>query len=378
MKKRLVALFISLIFSLSIVSPIFAADENSSATSTASSQTEQKITYDTTASTTYQTTYSTIPTTSSSTYSTTYGSTYTNTGSVVIPPISDDNLNIKEPEKLTKEQKQKINELIRQINQLKTKFNKLNAEVNYIRAKINKYIQAVKSNDRNFFYSELQNIIKSADKVINQLQKELKNKNLKQADISKYNKQLTERITQINAIQEKYQKEMNTTVQQAVYQIKALVDQTQPAIKDKLNQINAINEQIKAKSKEYEQAKKANDYNKMVASLNDLITLYQQKVDKITEVKNLYSNLVAQIESILKSYGLKFGSSILSDLQKNQNKEQNKEQEKNKNQSKNKELNKNREENKNVEINIDIKVPQNGGNVKINSNTKGKSNNKRK
>ncbi|WAM34522.1 AAA family ATPase [Caldicellulosiruptor morganii] len=312
MKKRVVALLIALVFGLSIISPVFA-QENTSSTGSTNTQTVASATYDTTAGAAYQTTtnttYSTTyeqtynpgsSTTTTSTSSTTYSSTYSTTSQEVIPPISNDNITLKEAEKLTKEQKKNIISLIAKINQLKLKFNKTNAEVNYLRAKINNYIAAAKRYDRNFFDRELQRIINETNRLIEQLQKNLKNKKLLPSQISEYQKQLTQKLNELQVYQETYKNEKEEAVNQTVYQVKLLVDQIQPVVKDKVYQIEQINAQIKVALKDYEQAKKEKNYNKIIASLNTLIALYQQKVDRITEIKNLYSDILKKIENIIK------------------------------------------------------------------------------
>lgn len=366
MKRKIVAFLVALVFGLSIISPVFA-QENPSSTSNTNTQTVVSATYDTTVgaayqttanttySTTYEQTYNPVSsTTSSSTSSTTYSSTYSTTPQEVIPPISNDNISLKEAEKLTKEQKKNIIGLIYKINQLKAKFNKINAEVNHLRAKINSYIVAAKKYDKKFFDQELQRIINETNRVISQIQRNIKSKKLSPKQIDEYTKQLTQKLNELKVYQETYKSNREATVNQAVYQIKLLVDQIQPVVKDKVYQIEQINAQIKVRTKEYEQAKKENNYNKMVAALNSLVALYQQKVDEITEVKKLYADILTKIENIMKTF------LRMPVLNKNQNiqKEQNKEREENYEKERN--VNIKGKGKSNIEINTKIVPPQKG------------------
>ncbi|WPX08065.1 hypothetical protein [Anaerocellum danielii] len=369
MKRKIVALLVVLVFGLSIILPVFA-EQNTSSSSNTNTQTVASATYDTTASATYQTTVNTTyekttyeqtynpvsSPTSSSTSSTTYSSTYSTTPQEVIPPISNDNISLKEAEKLTKEQKKNIISLIFKINRLKATFNKINAEVNHLRAKINSYITAAQRYDKKFFDQELQRIINETNKLISQIQRNIKSKKLSPSQIDEYQKQLAQKLNELKVYQETYKNEKETTVAQAVYQIKLLVDQVQPVVKDKVYQIDQINAQIKVITKEYEQAKKENNYTKMVTALNSLITLYQQKVDKITEIKNLYTDILTKIGNIIKD-SLKLKLPVQN---KNQNiqKEQNREKEKNNEKEKN--ININGKGKGNIEINIKIVPPQKG------------------
>lgn len=360
MKRKIVALLMVLVFSLSIIAPVFA-QENSSSANNVNTQTVTSATYDTTASATYQTTSSTtysttyeqtytqVPSpTSSSTSSTTYNSVYPPSSQEVIPPINNDNINLKEAEKLTKEQKKNIISLISKINQLKAKFNKINAEVNYLRAKINGYIAAAQKYDKKFFDQELQRIINETNRLISQLQKNINSKKYSPQQIDEYTKQLTQKLNELKVYQETYKNNREETVNQVVYQIKGLVDQIQPVVKDKVYQIEQINAQIKVKTKEYEQAKKANNYTSMIAILNSLVALYQQKVDKITEIKNLYTDILTKIENIIKTSLKILTSNKNQNIQRNQNK--------------GKEGNVNIKENgrSNIEINIKITPPAKG------------------
>ncbi|WAM32265.1 hypothetical protein [Caldicellulosiruptor naganoensis] len=341
MKRKIVAFLVVLMFGLSIILPVFA-DQNTSSSISTNSQTVASATYDTTANATYQTTvnityekttyeqtYNPVSSsTGSSTSSTTYNSTYSTTPQEVIPPISNDNISLKEAKKLTKEQKKNIISLILKINQLKATFNKINAEVNHLRARINSYIVAAQKYDKKFFDRELQRIINETNKIISQIQRNIKSKKFSPSQIDEYQKQLTQKLNELKVYQETYKNEKETTVNQAVYQIKLLVDQIQPVVKDKVYQIEQINVQIKVKTKEYEQAKKENNYNKMVTALNSLITLYQQKVDKITEVKNLYVDILKKIEGTIKA-SFKIKPPVPPIFNKNIQRELNKEKRKN-------------------------------------------------
>lgn len=312
MKRKLISLILVFIFVTLLVLPVYA-DENPSAASSSQTVTDttyattQTQTYQTTQDTTYSQTYSTQntqtppPASSSTTTSATYSSTYQPAPSAgIIPSIPNDNLNLKEPSALTKERKRTILNLIHQINQLRAKFNKINAETNYLRAKLNAYLQAAKRYDRYFFNQELNKIINEVKKTISQLQKELNKKNYSSSKIAEINAQLNQKLNELKVYEEVYKNQLQQAVDQAVYQIKQLTDQIQPTVSQKVYQINSIDGQIKVKFYEYHQTIRTKDYNKMIALLNEIIALYQTKINLITEVKNLYTDLIAKVENIIK------------------------------------------------------------------------------
>lgn len=322
MKKRILSIVMLIAFSLTILN-VFAdtTSTNTNQTSTVS---------DTVYSTTYSSTYDTA-TTTSTTYSTTYGNTYNNNQSgTIIPPISDDNTKLTEGNFLTKEQKRNILNLIMQINTLKMKFNKTNAEVNFLRAKINAYIKAAQLKDHKFFSNELKKSLEDLNKTIQDIQKQIKNG--KKIDVEKLTKDLQQKLNEYNTLRDTYQKQETATVNQAVYNVKVLLDQIQPTVKAKQAEIEAINTNIKNKVKEYEQAKKDKNYNSMVTKLNDLIALYNQKVNKINEIKTLYTNISDKINITLKNAipKIKLPSIENKDNKNNEKKENKKENEKGK------------------------------------------------
>lgn len=66
-------------------------------------------------------------------------------------------------------------------------------------------------------------------------------------------------------------------------------------------QINTIDKQIKVKLYEYHQIAKSSDYNKIVSLLNEVVGLYQAKVNTISEIKSLYTDVLSKIENIIKN-----------------------------------------------------------------------------
>lgn len=261
--KKVVSLITMVIFALSVVLPVFADESTVTSSTYQSSNTAVTTTADSTTSQASNNTAVTVQGTGTIQQS----NTQTNTQSLVssssnvqsvLPQVANDNTTVKEPEKLTKEQKKNVIARIKRINELKTKFNKVNADVNYLKTKIEIFIRAIRINDKKFFATEVRKLLKS------------------------------ERVP-------------NTIPQSTIDEIMNIIKQTQTTANEKYAQIKTISEQIKSKMKEYEQARKENNYDKMMTALTTVVSLYQQKLDLITAIRNLYKDTFVKIENILKA-----------------------------------------------------------------------------
>jgi len=239
--------------------------------------------------------YPTQQQTTSTVYSTTYNAVYS------IPPIKDDAIKIvmgDDEKGITKEQKKQIIALIEKINTLRNRFNKLNAEVNALRAKINKYLNAANNNDKKFFDEDIRKDLKNLSDSIVKLAKDLANKKLNKNELNRIGQALEQAKAKLEKLRKAYQNQNQNNYNGIIQEIKKLLDEIQPKIKEALSQIDTLNEQIKLRTNQYNQAKNNNEYAKMVAALNDLINLYNLKVEKINDVKKLYEGITNKIDNI--------------------------------------------------------------------------------